>query len=25
MGTDEEMDAFLEACTAIIGSIGNAK
>jgi len=25
MGTDEEMDAFLEACTAIIGNIGNAK
>jgi len=25
MGTDEEMDAFLEACIAIIGNIGNAK
>jgi histidinol-phosphate aminotransferase len=25
MGTDEEMDAFLEACTAIIGNTGNTK
>jgi len=25
MGTDEEMDAFLEACAAIIGNIGNTK
>jgi len=25
MGTDEEMDAFLEACTAIICNTGNAK
>jgi histidinol-phosphate aminotransferase len=25
MGTDEEMDAFLEACTAIIDNLGNAK
>jgi histidinol-phosphate aminotransferase len=25
MGTDEEMDAFLEACTAIIAKTGNAK
>jgi histidinol-phosphate aminotransferase len=25
MGTDAEMDSFLEACTAIIGNIGNAK
>jgi histidinol-phosphate aminotransferase len=25
MGTDEEMDAFLEACTAIITNTGNAK
>jgi len=25
MGTDEEMDAFLEACKDIIGNIGNTK
>jgi len=25
IGTDEEMDAFLKACTAIIGNIGNTK